>query len=317
MVETAVKKEVDQLEEQRSAIKNLIGVYPEMSKGYPSAWIAFSDDWAHVNDNNLPTICHGAMSRHSSKVYDNIITAVPRDGEYELKYIQWLIDGPFRTFKDRIFLETFVDKKGITSYYLRCTKLDTWPANVLYNFCIATRSPIEYPWMFEAWSKMVDAGVNPAIAMLFACRSKPRSYYLAYDYGNGDPWDWKLSNFDCPYGHFWFDNTADWSTVINGEPLIQEFRKNFKDHPTSVCPANVIWGTITQDDSLKMVGKTVKELSDRFIQAKPEPALFIPDDNFKPNLEDEYGEDEFDDDDDDDDFFDDEWDPDDEEPLDD
>lgn len=253
------------LARERELTEQLVKTYPLLSKPDPSSWFVFSDDLAKV-EHKFHDICHAQMQYHKPGYYDHLITAVPRDQPLDLAYISWLIDGPFRAFRDRISLES-IEVDGQQKYYLRCTKLDTWPANVIYNFCIATRFPIEYAYMLPFWGKLTAAGVNESLAFLVAVRiGYGGDYYedQGPKFPEGDPWEWKLTQIGCPTGHFWFDPTSAWKTLLFGEPLVKEFTDSYKKNPRGSRPTNRIWGTIDRQDGQGLVGKTVKELSDLF-----------------------------------------------------
>lgn len=257
-------------------------------------------------------ICHANMRYHSGKLYDQLITGVPRDNPLDLAYITFLIEGPFRSFQDRISLET-IEIEGVHKFYLRCTKLDTWPANVIYNFCIATRVPVEFSAILPLWGKMVEAGVNQSLAFLVASRVYKRGEKTLdpADF-SPDPWEWKLDSLYCPNsGHFWFDPTSGWEPILLGEPLINAFTANYKANPAGCTPCNSIWGKVKPTDRDRLSHKTVKQLSDHFGFTKsdnPCAEVKISVDEFVPAHDDFFDDiivDDFDDDDDDDDFDDD------------
>jgi hypothetical protein len=243
-------------------VKALINSYPKNAKSSPSSWAVFSADGKKY-EKKFAVICHADMQYHERGVYDHLITGVPFAQDLDLEYIQFLINGPFRQFKDRIHLESEDDK-----FYLHCDKLDTWPSNALFNFCIATRTPIEYPDMIITWGKMVAAGVDQSLAMLLASRMtyKGEGYYeyKAIKLEDTSPWSWKLRTIHCPTGHFWFDPVSSWKTLLNGEPEVKAFTANYKDAPKACRPTNVIWGKSDRDEAHLLVGKTVKEISDHF-----------------------------------------------------
>src|ERR1700761_1237354 len=70
--------------------------------------------------------CHEILASRPPGI-DVIVTAVPWSDELSLKYLNWLIGGPFRAYQDKISLEEFKPGK----YVIRITETDKWPANVL------------------------------------------------------------------------------------------------------------------------------------------------------------------------------------------
>lgn len=256
------------------------------------------------------------MCYHEANTYDQLLTAVPCDQALDLAYITFLIDGPFRAFRDRIFLEQHEDK-----YYLRCDKLDTWPANVLFNFCIATRTPIEFPHVVKAWGQLAQAGVNEALAIILASKftflKLGSGYNRKRDVPEGDPWDWKLDQFEGPLGHFWFDPVSKWTTLINGLPLIAEYSRDYRSRPPEVTPTNKIWGLAEKDVLLSMIGLTVREITEKLDLTKsgvsvidqmiadykmPKPAILDFADDFDDDDNFDEDDDDFDEDEDPDDF---------------
>ena len=251
--------------------KQLVNTYSKITPSAPSSWVVFSDD-ERTEDHRWLDICHARLFNMDVGLYDQLMTAVPCDSDLDLSYITYLIDGPFRAFRDRISLET-IEVQGPAGddqkkYYLHCTKLDTWPANVLYNFCIASRTPIEFDFIVKAWGQLVSAKVDEALAFQVASRLafryKGNSYRSDRPVPLGDPWDWKLDVINCPMGHFWFDPTANWKNIMDGTPVLEMFTNNYKDNTEDCTPCNVIWGMSDPETTKKLVGKTVKELSQHF-----------------------------------------------------
>lgn len=218
------------------------------------------------------------MQEEKANFYDQLITAVPRVQPLDIAYLQYLIDHPFKSFKDRISLET-VEVEGEQKYYLRLTKLDTWPANVTFNFCIASRIPIEYPGFIKSWGKAVANGVHPGLAFLVVSRICWVGWGIPTKEPKGNnPWNWKLDTLQCPGGHFWFDSVANWENVLSGKMVAEKFAKPYKGKPNGCRPSNVIWGMESRDN--KLVGMTLSELSNLYGLPMYEPGL-----DLKANVE--------------------------------
>lgn len=176
-------------------------------------------------------VCHAEL-KYLDPGFDNLVTAVPKTDEVSLAYLQMLINGPFKAFSDLIGLHKLGD-----NYYILCSTLGKWPANVLYNFCIATRVPIEYPAYLPYWKELVDKGFNPALAFL-----------LSYSV-RGEP---KLKHRVFPAAHhLWLDPSSDWNNILNGE--MSNMTPAFKEYPKGCEPCNVIWGTSKDYTQISMM----------------------------------------------------------------
>lgn len=171
-------------------------------------------------------ICHAQMC-YDGEGWNDMITAVPKHDELSLEYLRMLVRGPFRSMSDLIKIDRIKD-----NYYLHLMSLDKWPANVLMNFCIASRTPIEFDFLLSNWAKRCEAGFEPTLAFL-----------LTYSYGY-DPYSKKQHtgrSFNMHRsGHMWLDPASKWSNILNG--LFEGASKPFKTHPQSSRPTNIIWG---------------------------------------------------------------------------
>lgn len=193
-------------------------------------------------------ICHAAMAHHHSS-YTDLVTAVPDSSEVALEYLRMLVRGPFRSVSDLIKL----DRVG-SNYFLHCLRLDKWPANVLMNFCIASRVPIEFKYLLGPWAKRCEAGFDPVLAFL-----------LTYSYGadlNNKPYQYRSFAFHKP-GHLWFDPASNWSNLLNG--VIEKASGSYYDFPQACRPTNVIWGHTKEYDLLKKM--TDEEIAAYYTQA--------------------------------------------------
>lgn len=187
-------------------------------------------------------ICHADM-KYVSPGFDHLVTAVPKPDELAIAYQQMLINGPFRAFSDLIGLHCIGD-----NYYLLCSNLGKWPANVLYNFCIASRVPIERPQFLPYWKELVDQGFEKTLAFL-----------LSYS-TNGKPWS-KGNGREYPVcNHLWLDTASDWKNILSGEMI--RMNPPFKEYPKGCEPCNVIWSTST--DYRKIWNMSNEEVSEFF-----------------------------------------------------
>lgn len=232
--------------------------YPDLSQPHPSSWFYWTGD--KVKAHNLE-ICHAQMV-YDAAGWDEMVTAVPKNDELSLEYLRMLVRGPFRSMSDLIKL----DRVG-NNYFLHLLSLDKWPGNVLMNFCIASRIPIEFQFLLSPWAKRCEAGFDPTLAFL-----------LTYSYGyNGyteKQYDGRSFVMHRP-GHMWLDPASNWTNILNG--MFEGVSKPFKTHPKDSRPTNCIWG-ICQDYKLllKMTDDEIAAFYTQPIQIleppKPPPA---------------------------------------------
>ena len=240
----------DEINPPEKELLQLIASYPSLTDLAPSSWFVWSEDTGIPPKLRLASVCHADMRFHSAG-YDHLVTAMPMRDEISIRYIRMLIHGPFRAFGDLITL-----KKHKHDYYIQVDHLDKWPANVLFNFCIASRVPIEYPYLFERWRELVKEGYPEFFSFLL-------SYSTA-----GKPFK-KEREFPC-HNHFWFDPAADWHKLLAGSPDLTV--KSFRDAPWNTTPANVIWGKSDLHYKLaRLTDSQVGEIFDIKLKPKPEP----------------------------------------------
>ena len=217
-------------------LPKMFATYPDLCVQSPSSWFVWTDDLFKSHNQE---VCHFNL-KYVGPGWDNLITAVPKSSDVTIEYIRMLIRGPFRSFSHLIHLNKINDK-----YYLHCSSLDKWPSNVLMNFCIATRIPIEFDYLLSPWSKLVEIGYNPVLAFLLVySRGQTQGMVRTFDYNN--------------YGHLWLDPASDWKCIISGD--IQKVSKPYKTNPSQAIPSNVIWGHT--NDYAKLISMTDEQISD-------------------------------------------------------
>ena len=229
--------------------------YPKLKKGLPSSWVLYSEDWKkHVE--YFDRVCHSDM-KYSKPGYDGFITAVPKDDDTSLSYLRMLIHGPFRAFSDNINLE-----QRQKHYFLRCTSLDKWPANVLYNFAIASRIPIEHAELLKAYQPIVDIGADPTLAFLLSYEAQFKERFFK---------GWEDLGIELPSvnayntNHMWIDSTSSWSRLINGDMI--DFHASYKEiamNSFRFGSSNSIWGRDYIDRHYNVHNKTLVEISEHF-----------------------------------------------------
>lgn len=189
------------------------------------------------------TACHADMKHVDANTYDRLITAVPKAEPNDLAYLSMLINGPFRCMSDLIHLIQDAERE---LWYLECTDLDKWPADVLYNFCIASRAPIEWSHLLDYWAKLVAIGYDPTLAFLISQSNSGK------EFAGERAW-----NFNH---HMWFDASSDWRLILKGEP--KHTAHSFKSKPSACVPCNRIWGSSV--DYVKLITATDKEIAQFF-----------------------------------------------------
>lgn len=252
----------EQTSPPEKALKAVIETYPQLNSATPSSWYAWSTDGAkHIIQ--LCEICHAQLTYYNPG-YQHIITAFPKQGELDIKYIRMLISGPFRAFSDLISLNVFED-----NYYIQVDHLDRVPAKVLYNFMIASRVPIEFDHLYNNWTELCKAGYPEVLAWL-----------LSYS-TNGKPFKGERFHFFPRYNHFFIDNASDWKRILSGNPDMKS--PSFYENPKETRPCNVIWGM--SDDYRKIMHMDDEQVVEFFglkIAEKPKKAPAKP--KIKPYL---------------------------------
>lgn len=239
----------------KKAIVSIAEQNNRLNGGSPSAW--FTVDHKGETDIYLRQPCHAAMCRDKPGSTD-LVTAAPTRVKLSLEYFQWLIHGPFRSFADLINLEI---EPTLKEYYFHCADLAKWPANVLYNFCIATRVPIEHNWLLERWGKLRSFGVDENLAWLITHNMNAE---IKAENISQTIWDMSPKWYPNNRGHYWLDATASWTGLITGEMSFDNFSPSYSLRPTYCCPCNTIWGYGGKDDLTKYGKLTVEELSKNF-----------------------------------------------------
>lgn len=182
-----------------------------------------------------------------------MILAVPKKDEQSLAYIEWLINHPFKRFKDIIHLLKHNDE-----YYIHILDLTKFPANALFNFTIATRAPIEFEPTMNMWSKLIGLGLTPGLANLIAglVVVKPESYNYREPALDG-----KLTMVGPMHsGHWWLFNHSNWDQVLAGE--MTGLTKPYTESGNCV-PAAAIWGE--QEQTYDMFENyTLQQLAEKF-----------------------------------------------------
>lgn len=200
-------------------LPKLFASYSKLDPENPSSWFVWNADSKIIY--HQQAVCHANMY-YDGVGWDDLITAVPKSDETSIAYQRMLINRPFKAFSDLISL-----KRQDEFYYIHVTDLANWPANVLFNYVIATRIPIEKPKFLPAWHLGIALGIDPVLSFLLSYSTEGEKF-------NGERFLGYTSN------HNWFDMGSDWSRIIKGN--MTKMSKPFKTHPHASLPCNVIWG---------------------------------------------------------------------------
>lgn len=232
-------------------IEELIKSYPEIDEGNPSSFIVV-DEHGNRTIIRFADICHANLYNLNQDKHQELITAVPVQTEASLKYIRALINGPFREWFSYIDLCVYQDG----NHYIHMTDLDKIPSPVVYNFCIATRVPIEYYDVVENFCRLVsEFDVDERVALCISARVLDKNFDL----------DTKLEEMTVPSdGHFWFDHTSSWRTIIEGQLKLDGY-ESYKKAPHKCRPCNIIWGKDTKDTLQRYCEMTIGELAKEFL----------------------------------------------------
>jgi hypothetical protein len=257
-------------------LPKLFKTYPNLNLHHPSSWFVWNAEGKVLP--RLTEICHAKMCTDGAG-WDDLITAVPKSDPVSIAYLRMLINGPFKSFSDLIALKHVSHKskikdmekdaivvKTVRNYYLHCANLCDWPANVLYNFCIASRIPIEKPEYLDPWSKGVEIGFDPVLAFLLTWSANGK------DFVDPRPFPWM--------GHLWIDPSADWKRVLSGD--MTKMSGSFKEHPTAATPSNCIWGN--SKEYKKIMHMSAEKVSALFGLKIEPPAADPPKPAARPNF---------------------------------
>lgn len=202
--------------------------------------------------------------RYTPKGYNYLVTAVPKSDHVSLSYLRMLIHGPFKGVSDLIHLVK--TKEG---YYLQCSDLEKWPSAVLFNFCMASRVPIEFQNQLDGWVDVMDEGYPEVLAFLLSHSTEGKKFKAYRSYPE--------------HGHHWFDPSSDWRRIIEGRPDLSGL--NYGNYPTSVTPSNSIWGkTYDYDVVRKMDNVKAAEFYGWKHPPKKEKPKFPDDLKMKKNM---------------------------------
>lgn len=234
-----------------AAIEALVGSYPQLTTMLPSSWVSLHNLDPDLHIIRLNDICHaGIKYLENPQSYHECLLAVPESDYLSLQYLDYLINIQFKQFTKYITL-----KQYFGDHYIHVTGLNEFPANAFYNFCIATRTPIENMPTLKQWANLVKLGLDPSLAMLIA--------------GFGSP-DQKITSLDDVMemdgvpntNHWWFDINLSWKNLIQAEP--GNMSGPYCKDPKSCMPSNIMWGKSSAQITYNQFKKPLKDLKELY-----------------------------------------------------
>lgn len=229
-------------------IRDLIESYKDLTPDNPSSWVLLSDDPKWV-DESYAKVCHADLRNNLYTEWTKLL--LPVTGDHAVEYCTHLINGPFSKYKEWIKIEKFEQ-----NHYILLTGLDEFPANALFNFCIATRAPIEFPNTIRSWLNLRSFGMPANLALVIAGLTEPSDVITGLD---------EKANFvGTPNAnHWWFDNGSRWDQLLNGIPHALAAPYNSKSKRCT--PTNVIWGESIIIHTMNMFEtKTLREIMEKY-----------------------------------------------------
>ena len=228
--------------EARVALNKLLESYDKLDTKNPSSFFIKMPS-GHVYE-QLKVVCHAYLKNRNYKNAESIVTAAPILDDKTLEYYLMIMSGPFRTYSEYIEL---LQKDG--KFYFELYNLKDWPAKALYNFCIATRFPLEFSPIYKDWQKRLENGCDPVLGLLLARLRNASQQQL---------------NFN----HIWWDNSSSWEAILKGEMQFLSANHafslsqvSFAENPMACTPCNGIWGL---DKRLPFTGMTDEDIGELF-----------------------------------------------------
>lgn len=181
--------------------------------------------------------CHYDIRTRRGDTVDQILSVVV-EGPKHRRYQEMLLAGPFRAIADKVAIYPSPNKELA---YLHLTQLDQVPAQMVYNYLIATRFSWEFEEVIDKWLPWADAGYDPVLSYLYAA-------------------DTVLGYFN---GHVWFDKSSSWKQILAGDMTAEKI--SYMASPSSCTPCNSIWG---HENGRQRAGLNLEELHEKFGLAK-------------------------------------------------
>lgn len=284
-------------------IKIIVGEYEKINTSRPGCFIVRNKDGSKKFE-MLAGGCHAGLSGldsyatsypgkygklPSSKQADHMLTAFPIYHPVHYLWYTFLVNHLFAEYKDNFeLIDTGIPilngfqlynanhwpkyeiKEGEARLNHMIIKIDlnNIPGNVVFNFCICSRAVIEKNVYLSGWKNMMDHGLPPSVAMMYALQV-PHGITKG---GLNQLLNWSSEYWQLTGGHWPFDNTSDVERIMTGKLDSNKFTKPYnEDTSRSAClPTNVIWGEAGRKyhDIFKSnnLGKALKALG---VELKP------------------------------------------------
>jgi len=234
-----------QLQSRDEAVSEIIKSYLKLNKANPSSYALINEDGLAISQ--TLEACHYKMAFNLTRrnYWQGLITAYPVKKDLDLEFFQELLVPLYSNWSSCINLKS---KDG--HYYIEVTDLDKVPANALYNFCIASRIPIEFRTNLILWDKLRKSGLTSRQAFA-SCKcilpaSTPISKLL--DVEVLAPFDW------TSFGHWPFYISAKLDRLTKTGP--SDLSVSYYESPGASAPCNSIWGE--SQDLMDLKGNTLR-----------------------------------------------------------
>jgi hypothetical protein len=200
----------------------------------------------------IADVCHSQLCpcRETRLPYDCLITSYPiKDNVLDTNYFNFLIAHPYKQWANSITLCRTKDDKP----YIRVNNLSEIPANVLYNFCIATRLIVEFRDELETWRHFIGIGCHPVFAFALALLVDEKVTL-----------DDVVASLASDENHKPIDKSLSLTTLF-GNP--SNLSKSYTVASDSCTPTNIIWGK--DKDFRSLVGKSIREFASQWQKDHP------------------------------------------------
>lgn len=201
-----------------------------------------SNDGKH-SEQRISAICHMGMTYGGwsvpvpEGVFDQLITSYNAVDVHWFTFFDFLVTYPFKQWANIIHLEQTSEGQ----YYIRVSDLSAIPNDVLYNFCIFTRVPWEFPRETKVWEGHVKTGMHPCFAFA-VCRANPKDSVIAvFLAGNSNHWP--------------IDMMVNLERFVQCTPVSRNIPYKTSNH---CIPCNVMWGS-TSLHLKSLQGQTVND----------------------------------------------------------
>lgn len=225
------------------AIKSVVGSYSDITKSKCASFALVSNDSRQAPLIVLTYVCHAPLTypwpAPKYNTWDHLITSYPVKSDDHLDFFEFIKNVLYKQWSDVIQLEQTTDGK----YYIHVTDLSKIPANVLYNFCICSRTIVEYPARITIWRKLCKKGLHPAFAFA-VCRADSAGKLNQIVGSPGEDSE-----------HCCFYMAASLDRLIVSGPVSTAV--SYKTNPTAATPTNIIWGEAK--DLKNLQGSTIRK----------------------------------------------------------